>query len=448
MADVDKLFEKGSEAFNKKNWDYAIEIFKSICTMDPNHVKSRQALRMTAIHRCNTTGFPGKMSSSLKGGAAQAQISMAKAPDKKISLAQEYLCNDPMHVAVRVALGNALKDGNFTDGAITEFEHVLQNDGNHKIAMKALGDLHHQKGDTKKAIEYYSKVQQIDPTDREVTSGLKNLLALNTIKVGNMENRKDFRDSLKDKEGSSRAEQDKHGMKTGAEVDEEISRLNAQVAADPTNPVMAKTLKKMAEMQKKKKDYDAAVATLERAKALDPADGTIKMKIGDIKVEKLDIKVAAAKAAANGDVNDPAFKAAYTERVKFWVEECLRRTKDHPTDMTLKYELGRAYFAAGMIDPAVGEFQHTIKDPKRKIDSMTYLGRCFNQKKIYDLAATQFTNALALAPTTDWEMSLRYYLADSYKSMGKIEDAKGEYKKIMNIDISYKDVSKKLEELG
>ncbi len=158
--------------------------------------------------------------------------------------------------------------------------------------------------------------------------------------------------------------------------------------------------------------------------------------------------MAAAKQAAGGDTNDPGFKAAYTERVKFWVEECQRRVKDHPTDMSLKYELGRAYFAAGMIDPAVGEFQQTIKDPKRKIDSMTYLGRCFHHKKIFDLAATQFTNALTLAPTPDWEMQLRYYLADSYKAQGKIEDAKGEYKKIMNIDINYKDASKKLEELG
>lgn len=448
MADVDKLFEKGSEAFNKKNWDYAIEIFKSITLMEPNHVKARQALRMTAIHKCQQVGFPGKMSSSLKGGAANAQLSMAKDPVKRMQIAQDYLCSDPMHTGVRVGLGNALKDGNFLDGAVTEFEHVIQNEANNAVALKALGQLWHKKGDTKKAIEYYSKVQAADPTDRDASSQLKNLMALNTIKESNMENAKTFRDTLKDKDGASRAEQDKHTMKTGAEVDEEISRLNAQVAADPNNPQQAKTLKKVAELQKKKKDLDAAIATLERARTLDPADGTIKMKIGDIKLEKIDIKVAAAKAAANNDTNDPAFKAAYTERVKFWVEECQRRVKDHPTDMSLKYELGRAYFAAGMIDPAVGEFQQTVKDPKRKIDSMTYLGRCFHQKKIYDLAATQFTNALTLAPTTEWELQLRYYLAESYKSQGKVEDAKNEYKKIMNIDINYKDASKKLEELG
>ncbi len=448
MADVDKLFEKGSEAFNKKNWDYAIEIFKSIALMDPNHVKARQALRMTCIQKCQIAGFPGKLSSSMYGGKTMAQIGMTKPADKRIQLAQEYLVGDPIHIGVRVALGAALRDGNYVDGAIAEFEHVLASDQNNVVAMKSLGDLWQKKGDTKKAIDYYSKCSQLDPSDREVTSGLKNLMALGAIKESNMENAKSFRDNIKDKDGASRMEQEKHGMKTDAEVDEEINRMNQQVAADPTNPIHAKTLKKVAELQKKKKDLDGAIATLERAKALDSADGTIKFKIGDIKLEKLDIKVAAAKQAAGGDTNDPGFKAAYTERVKFWVEECQRRVKDHPTDMSLKYELGRAYFAAGMIDPAVGEFQQTIKDPKRKIDSMTYLGRCFHHKKIFDLAATQFTNALTLAPTPDWEMQLRYYLADSYKAQGKIEDAKGEYKKIMNIDINYKDASKKLEELG
>ncbi|MCE9580879.1 MAG: hypothetical protein K8T20_00025 [Planctomycetes bacterium] len=448
MADVEKLFEKGSEAFNKKNWDYAIEIFKSIALMDPNHVKARQALRMTCIQKCQIAGFPGKMSSSIYGSKTLAQVGMTKPADKRIQITQDYLVGDPVHIGVRLALGSALRDGNYVDGAITEFEHVIASDANNTSAMKSLGDLWQKKGDIKKAIDFYSRTQQLDPSDRDVTSGLKNLMALGAIKESNMENAKTFRDTIKDKDGSSRAEQDKHLVKTSAEMDDDIAKLLALVAADPGNPVQAKNLKKAADMQRRKKDLDGAIATLERARVLDPADGTLKMKIGEIRIEKLDVKLQAAKAAAGGDVNDPNFKAAYAEKVKYQIEECQRRVKDFPTDMSLKFELGKAYYMGGMIDPAVGEFQQTVKDPKRKIDSMSFLGKCFHRKKIYDLAATQYTKALELAPTSDWEMALRYDLAESYKAQGKIEDAKAELKKIMNIDISYKDASKKLEELG
>ncbi|MBI2919979.1 MAG: tetratricopeptide repeat protein [Planctomycetes bacterium] len=445
MADVEKLFEKGSEAFNKKNWDYAIEIFKSIVTMDPNHVKARQALKMTTIQKGS---FPGKFSSTLKGGAVLGQIGVNKGADKRIQLAQDYLCTDPLNISVRLALGAALKDGNYIDGAITEYEHVIQMDANNLSALKGLAELHAKKGDHKKAIEYCTKVQAIDPTDREVTSQLKNLLAENAMKEGKMSDAKSFRDMLKDQGGASRMEQDKHLVKSGAEMDEEIGRMQAQVAADPTNPAQAKTLKKISDLQRKKHDLDAAIATLERAAQLDRADATIRMKIGDIRIEKLEGKAGAAKAAANNDTNDPGFRAAYSELIKYKIEEFARRAKDHPTDMQLRYEYGRALLTGGQVDLAVAEFQQTVKDPKRKLESMNFLGQCFFRKKIFDLAATQYQKALEVCPTSEWEMQLRYNLMDALKALGKIEDAKAECKKIMNIDISYKDVSKKLEELN
>jgi tetratricopeptide (TPR) repeat protein len=448
MADVEKLFEKGSEAFNKKNWDYAIEIFKNIVQIDPNHVKSRQALRMTAIQKGKQVGFPGKMSSSIYGAKAQASMAVQKG-DKKIQVAQDYLNGDPLHTNVRLALGAALAEGNYTDGAITEYEHVLQDDSSNTVAMKALGTLHAKKGDHKKAIEYYSKVSALDPTDREVAGQLKNLLAENTIKQGKMTEASSFRDMLSSKEGASRAEQDKHLVKSSAEIDEEIARMQAQVAADPANPIQAKTLVKIGELQRRKKDLDAAIATLERARELNRADVTIKMKIGDIKIEKVDAKVAAAKAAAGADFqNNPGFRAAYAELVKLRIDEFAVRVKDHPTDMGIKYEYGRALFTGGQIDAAIAEFQQTVKDPKRKVESMNYMGQCFAKKKIYDMAITQFQKALELAPTSDWEMQLRYNMIEPLKLLGKVEDAKSECKKIMNIDISYRDVSKKLEELS
>src|SRR6185436_2948349 len=84
-----------------------------------------------------------------------------------------------------------------------------------------------------------------------------------------------------------------------------------------------------------------------------------------------------------------------SKRLKFLIDSYERRVGDRPTDMLLRFELGKAYYSAGVqfTDKAIGEFQQSIKDPKRKRDSHIMLGQCFQRKKMFDMAETQYQKA-------------------------------------------------------
>ena len=125
MAEVDKLFSKGKEAFEKKNYDYAIDLFRQILSIDPDHVQSRQALRATCLKKCQDHGFPsaGKAVLSGLGSRFGAMLGgITKNVGKKIDSLMDYLVKDPNNVKVRVQLGEALKEGGHLDGAITAVE--------------------------------------------------------------------------------------------------------------------------------------------------------------------------------------------------------------------------------------------------------------------------------------------------------------------------------------
>lgn len=197
---------------------------------------------------------------------------------------------------------------------------------------------------------------------------------------------------------------------------EEIARLLAQVEADPYNPATAKVLRKIAALQQQANDLDAAIATLERARALDPSDRGISNRIGDIQLAKFDAGVEKAKRAAGGDMKHPGVREALVRRTRFWMEECRRRVHDDPADLTLRFELGKALFMAGRVDEAAAEFQLATKAKGRKLDSLSYLGRCFHHQGRYVAAVEVLTEALELATTEEARWMLEHLRAESVKA--------------------------------
>jgi tetratricopeptide (TPR) repeat protein len=123
-----------------------------------------------------------------------------------------------------------------------------------------------------------------------------------------------------------------------------------------------------------------------------------------------------------------------------------RRVADRPTDMGLRYELGKSYYAGTLNDKAIAEFQQSVKDPKKKADSHLFLGLCFQKKKMYDMADKQYSLAVDGVLSQDRKLDILYNRAVCNWEAGKKEQAVTLGKEIMEIDISYKDISKLVDE--
>jgi hypothetical protein len=98
------------------------------------------------------------------------------------------------------------------------------------------------------------------------------------------------------------------------------------------------------------------------------------------------------------------------------------------------------------VDEALAEFQQTVRDPNRKVDSLVQQAICFEQKNILNLATKKLEEALGEFPTLGSpkakEVHYRYGIL-----LEKTSDWAGAVKvweRIVEEDAAYKDVLERL----
>ena len=134
---------------------------------------------------------------------------------------------------------------------------------------------------------------------------------------------------------------------------------------------------------------------------------------------------------------------------EFLVEEYQARVAAHPTELALHFQLGKALYANGDIDGAIAEFQQTVKDPRRKIESLVSLGNCFLDKGLIDPAKRQFEHALNEVPgMSDRKKDILFSLGNLYEKQDEPKKALEEFMKIYEVDIHFRDVSQRIESLN
>src|SRR5258705_12370331 len=96
--DVRELYQKGSVALQRQNFDYAVAIFQQVLAKEPAFFDCRQALRAAQFKKAGpSTGFFKKM----LGGAsssplvAKAQLVIGKNPIEALQILEQVLTADP-----------------------------------------------------------------------------------------------------------------------------------------------------------------------------------------------------------------------------------------------------------------------------------------------------------------------------------------------------------------
>ena len=100
----------------------------------------------------------------------------------------------------------------------------------------------------------------------------------------------------------------------------------------------------------------------------------------------------------------------------------------------------------GEFNEAIPELQRARQNPNSRLKAMSLLGRCFVQKGMLDMAATQFKSAASEMIAMDVvKKDTLYDLGLVYETMGKKEEYLQCMKDIMETDYGYKDVAKRVE---
>jgi tetratricopeptide (TPR) repeat protein len=119
------------------------------------------------------------------------------------------------------------------------------------------------------------------------------------------------------------------------------------------------------------------------------------------------------------------------------------------------YQHAVVYQEMGMLDEAIREFQDAVNiidandETHRFLNCCTLIGHCFIQKGMPKLAVTWFERAFETADLKNEEkLGLHYELANAFDLSGDKEKAIEQFELIYSLDIDYRDVSERLQELS
>ncbi len=444
MVDWGKLIAKAEDAVARGNFEYAISIYKEAIKQDPQNDTLRKSLYLTCVKNVEAQGKKKLKSLGFMDNIKITTYKTMKKYDRLCEFLQEYLIYDPYNTAQRIELANALVRLNMIDAAISEYEIVLLSDSSNIMAAKELGHLYVQKGEGAKAQKYFSMVLRYQPDNREVQRALRDLSAVGTMTKG--EESEEVTVTVK--EGHQATQDDVKELSP----EEEINKLLDTIDQNPNDTFNAKHWLRIGDIyQKKLNNLQKALDAFMKASQIDKLDPVAKQKVGNVKIAIFDEQINNLKNKLQQNPNDKNLKtkldALMKERTDFLLVEYARRIKEKPTDYALRFEYGRLLINNAKYDDAIAELQIAAKEPRRQAASLYYIGVCFLKKGLSDVAITNFQKALKVNYDIELFKEIEYALAKVYESKKMLKEALEEYKKIMESDYKYKDVSVKVESI-
>ena len=449
--DIRDLYQRGKDAFQRQNFEYALTFFNQALQREPGFLECRQALRVAQFKKVGgSTGFFRKMvgGASAQPLIAKAQFAKGKNPLEAIQIAEQILESDPSSSSAHRILAECAMAVDLPKTACFSYEILLKNSTRDYELGMAYADALAKSGQIDKAENYYGELQKAFPQKGEISTAVKNLSARRTMNEGGYEalagGTGSYRDILKDKSGSEKLEQENRVIRSDDRTNELLAEYEARSAREPNN---LKLLRNIAELHAQKKDFDKALDFYQQIRSTEAgsADSSLEKAIADTSLKRVDHLISQL------DLSIPE-QAAQAEQLRseksvFQLEETKRRADRYPTDLQIKFDLATLYFAAGRFNEAMAEFQKAQANPQRRLQAMFYFGQCLAAKGMNDMAARKMQDALKEKVGFDDEKKeMIYQLGVVLDKMGKKEEAIEQFKQIYEVDMGYKDVGKRVDD--
>ena len=453
--DVRLIYTKGTEAAQRDNTDYAIDLFCQVLAKEPAFFECRKALRAAQFKKAGggSTGFFKKMMSGAGSSpqVAKAKLALNKNPGEAMAIAEQILNGDPTNSSAHRIIVDAANALELPHTAVLSYETLVKSSPKDRSlaiefaeALAAAGDI--SESENNRGEKILMDLLRDNPQDADLSKALKNLSARKTMVQGGYSALESgggsFRDILKNKAEANSLEQEKRVVKTEDTTERLIGEYEARLNTEPNN---LKVLRSLAELYTQKKQFARALELYERIKASGLSnDPSLDTAIATTIVRRFDHQISEINPFAADHADQVAKIQA--EKQAFQLAEAQKRVEKFPTDLALRYEMGVLNFQAGKINEALADFQKAQNNPHKKISAMSYLAQCFAQKKMYDSAVRTLQSVIKEKPNFDEEKKdLIYNLGCVLETMGKKAEAHEQFLLIYETDASYKDVSAKVD---
>jgi len=464
--DLSKFLEKADLALRKRNAPQAIALYRQVLVASPGHGAARAGL-LAAFRR----------QAELKGGAsfldraaakttraAVAGLASAKQHAALVKTCEAGLEKDPNDGYLAAHLAAALEALERPEEALATWQHRLEIDADDLAALKAAGKLHYRLRQIAEAVQCLDHVHRIDPHDAEVEKLRKHLAAEGTLASTRYESARSSRELAKDAGSQRQVERSQRMHRDAGELQDDLAALAQRLQARPDDLDVRRQLIRA---RLRAGEATAAAQCAREGLSQRPGDESLRDLLGEAELAEVRARLQAARAAPGGSApgapGGPAARpggerAAAPDVAQLEAEcsrleraELARRVRQHPGEPELRLALGRAELQAGAVDAAVEHFQALVADPRVEVDARLGLGQSFLAKGLLPLARRQFEAALARVgglQAGDRAKDICYHLALVCEQQGERQLALDRYLELYEVDIHYKDVARKVDELS
>ena len=441
--DFSKHIQKAEEALRRRNHDFAIQLYTQLVEIDPDQGEARAGLRRALKQRHEAKGG-AKLLRLLKGATPLAMAkTLAKAGkhDGAAKSLEGYLATNPLDEEANLMLGISLESAGHFKSALAVFEFLAEIAPRNPEGLKHAGAMMRQAGDLPRALEYFERALESDPRDREALKARKDLAAEAALTETRFEEVSHSREQIRDKEEARRLERTSRLHRSEEELREELGELEAKLADQPADPDI---MVELSGLHEKLGDPEAALELIDCALQYKKQDPELLGRRAGFKTKALKRAIRRADKEGRGEEADRLEE----ELRAFELEDLSQRIQNSPGDLSLRLQLGRGLLRREDYDGAAAEFQNAASDPRFHEEAVYNLGHCFQRKGFLDLAKKNFQEVLATRPEVDERArEILYNLGTIAEAEGDSAEARSFFARIYEVDIGFKDVAAKMEQL-
>jgi len=432
------FFKRAEEVAATGNWDFAVQMYVDGIRREPENIeRGHKPLREVSLKRKAAGGKPAGMFEAMK-------YKPGKEPVESLANAEFLLAKDPGNISHMVAVFRAaqgvgsLELINWIGDLVLAATRAAKKPN--KQTCKMLATAWSEIGEHAKALDAVDTARAVYPNDPELENMAGKLAALAAMDKGKYE--ESFTksiDNLDDQLKHSKKDQFVHDQ---VYIQREIDQARAEYEQSPTVAGKVDALVEALLKVEQESYENEAVEVLTRAYK-DSGSYRFKSRLDDVRVRQVRRRVHDART--RGDKKETAVLAR--KLLSFELRMFAERAKNYPTDLSVKFELGRRQLLAGRIDDAIGSLQQAQRDPKRRITAMVLLGRAFAGKGWHGEAIETYERALEHDLTEGRAKEVHYHLAASLEATGEVAKALEHLSHVAQIDYNYLDVRDRIEKL-
>jgi len=313
-----------------------------------------------------------------------------------------------------------------------------------------------------RAVQAGEAAVRLDPADGALVAQVRNMSAQATMNKGGYEasgQAGGFRQNVKDISGQRAREEEERIVKTEDVLIRSIENARKDYEQRPTDPSaidkLARLLLERGTEADEKDAYGVLMKGFQQTNTykFKQRAGDIKMRVGRRVLRE---KKAQLDAEPSNAERVAAYESANRKVLDSEIAEYAERVAAYPTDLVLKFELGRRYAEVGDHEKAIEQFQVAQNAPGQANTVLAHLAASFVAMGWLDEAEGTYRRALERHEATgdDLALALRYGLMDvlqrraaESRDLGTAEEAFKFASAIAIQQIGYRDIKTRREQL-